>query len=124
MKLSVAEFRKLVDEALQDVPEGFGPYLSGLAVDVERLADRRTLEAVGLADPYALLGLYEGTPLTERSVTQPVQYPERIVIFQESIQRMCRNRRQIVRQIRKTVLHEIGHHFGLDESDLEELGYE
>jgi predicted Zn-dependent protease with MMP-like domain len=49
--------------------------------------------------------------------------PDRIVIYQNNIQRICRTRRQIVRQIRTTVLHEIGHHFGLEEEDLDELGY-
>jgi predicted Zn-dependent protease with MMP-like domain len=123
MKLTQEEFRKLVDRALDEMPEEFLPYLEGLAVDVEPVPDRATLRSLGLSNPRDLLGLYHGTPLTERSVEHTVRWPERIVIYQDNIQRICRTRRQIVRQVRKTVLHEIGHHFGLEEDDLDELGY-
>jgi len=81
-------------------------------------------EAGGVDDPRDLLGLYHGTPLTERSLEHGVQLPDRIVIYQRNIERMCRSRSQILREVRKTVFHEIGHHFGLDEDDLAELGYE
>ena len=123
MRLSTDEFRLLVERALDTLPEGFLPYLDGLAVDVEPVPDEATLRSVGLDDPRSLLGLYHGTPLTERSVRQAYRWPERIVIYQDNIQRICRTRRQIVRQVRQTVLHEIGHHFGLEEDDLDELGY-
>ena len=123
MRLSPEEFRKLVDQALDELPEQFLPYLEGLAVDIEPMPDQATLRSVGLENPRALLGLYHGVPLTERSVQQTFRWPERIVIYQDNIQRICRTRRQIVRQIRKTVLHEVGHHFGLTEQDLDELGY-
>ena len=123
MRLTIEAFRALVDKALDGLPEHFLPYLDGLAVDVEPMPDEATLRSVGLSDPRSLLGLYHGTPLTARSVTHSVGWPERIVIYQRNIERVCRTRRQIVRQVRKTVLHEIGHHFGLDEGDLEGLGY-
>ena len=123
MRSSPEEFRKLVDQALDELPEQFLPYMEGLAVDIEPMPDQATLRSVGLKDPRALLGLYHGVPLTERSVQQTFRWPERIVIYQDNIQRICRTRRQIVRQIRKTVLHEVGHHFGLTEQDLDELGY-
>jgi predicted Zn-dependent protease with MMP-like domain len=61
--------------------------------------------------------------LTKRHVEDPYRYPERIVIYQRNIERICRTREQMVNQIRKTVLHEIGHHFGLSERQLRELGY-
>ena len=70
-----------------------------------------------------LLGYYQGVPLTQKSVSAPFEYPERILIFQANIEACCRTRKEIVQQVRKTVLHEIGHHFGMDEDDLEELGY-
>jgi len=113
-----------VADALRDVPAEFRPYLENLAVDVEPSPSRRTLHSVGLTDPHGLLGLYEGTPLTERSVEHGLRLPERVVLYQDNIQRVCRDRREVVEQIRTTVLHEIGHHFGLDEDDLEELGYD
>ena len=123
MRLSADEFRLLVERALDTLPEHFLPYLDGLAVDVEPMPDEATLRSVELDDPRSLLGLYHGTPLLLRSVEQPYRWPERIAIYQNNIQRICRTRRQIVRQVRKTVLHEIGHHFGLGEDDLRELGY-
>jgi predicted Zn-dependent protease with MMP-like domain len=123
MKLSRDEFQELVHEALEQVPESFRSHLENLSVDVEDMPDRVTCESVGLDDPRRLLGFYHGTPLTKRSVEQPFRYPERVVLYQINIQRICRTRRQIVEQVRKTVLHEIGHHFGLDEDDLDELGY-
>jgi predicted Zn-dependent protease with MMP-like domain len=71
-----------------------------------------------------LLGLYHGTPLTERGVEHHARLPDRITIYQRNIERICRTPAQIVQQVRKTVLHEVGHHFGMDESALEEMGYQ
>ena len=123
MKLSRSEFEELVREALAELPDAFRPYLENLSVEVEDTPSATDCEAVGIDDPRSLLGLYHGTPLLLRSVEQPYRWPERIAIYQNNIQRICRTRRQIVRQVRKTVLHEIGHHFGLGEDDLRELGY-
>ena len=82
------------------------------------------LEEMGIDDPAELLGLYHGTPLTERSVEFAGALPDRITIYQRNIERICRSRREIVEEIRTTVLHEIGHHFGLDEDDLFDVGYD
>jgi predicted Zn-dependent protease with MMP-like domain len=123
VRLSREEFDEAVARALADVPPQFGRYLEHVIVDVEDFPDPRTCVAAEIDDPRHLLGLYQGTPLTERSVEQIARLPDRITLFQRNIERVCRNRRAIVEQIRKTVLHEIGHHFGLDEDDLDELGF-
>jgi len=123
MRVSPREFRTLVVEALAEIPQAFHVYLEGMAVDVEPMPGARDLDDTGLDDARDLLGLYQGRPLTERSVEDPVGLPDRIVIYQGNIQRICRTRRQIVQQIRTTVLHEVGHHFGMDEEMLDELGY-
>lgn len=123
MRVSPQEFRTLVVEALAEIPQAFHVYLEGVAVDVEPMPGARDLDDTGLDDARDLLGLYQGRPLTERSVEDPVGLPDRIVIYQGNIQRICRTRRQIVQQIRTTVLHEVGHHFGMDEEMLDELGY-
>ena len=123
MRLSRQAFCDLVERALADLPPEFENYLHDLSVDVEDRPDAATLRALELDDPRSLLGLYHGHPLTERSVAHPAPWPERIVIYQANVQRACRTRAQIIAQVRKTVLHEIGHHFGLDEDDLDELGY-
>jgi predicted Zn-dependent protease with MMP-like domain len=124
MHLSDEAFEAVVTDALRSIPEGFHRYLDEIVVDVEDMPDRDVCEDLGIDDPRGLLGLYQGVPLTERSVSAAYQFPERIVIYRRNIQRMCRTRRQMVEQIRKTVLHEVGHHFGLSEENLRELGFQ
>jgi len=123
MRLSDEEFEAIVEEAIRSIPAGFDKYLDEIAIDIEPMPDDATCEEMELRDRRSLLGLYRGTPLIDRHVEQPYRYPERIVIYQRNIERLCRSKRAMVRQIRKTVLHEIGHHFGLDEHQLRELGY-
>ncbi len=124
MRLDEEAFADIVEEALDSIPDGFRGYLRDIAVDIEDMPDETTCEEMDIRDPRELLGLYHGTPLTERHVDQPYRYPERIVIYQRNIERMCRTRRQMIDQIRKTVLHEVGHHFGLTEKHLHDLGYD
>lgn len=123
MHISDEAFEAVVDDALRSIPAGFHRYLEEIVVDIEDMPDAEVCEDLALDDPRGLLGLYHGVPLTNRSVSAPYQFPERIVIYRRNIQRMCRTRRQMVEQIRKTVLHEIGHHFGLTEQNLRELGF-
>jgi predicted Zn-dependent protease with MMP-like domain len=122
--MSDDEFEVVVDEAIESIPEGFHHYLQEIAVDIEEMPDEVTCRDMGIRDPRSLLGLYHGTPLTERHVEDAYRYPERIVIYKRNLERMCKDRRRMVEQIRRTVLHEIGHHFGLDERQLRELGYD
>ena len=123
MRLSPEEFAELVERALADIPEPFAAHLRDVVVDIEPLPDRDTCRNLGLRSRRNLLGLYHGIPLTERSVQHTGRLPDRITIYQENIERFCRTDAEIVDQVRKTVLHEVGHHFGLDELDLDELGY-
>ncbi len=123
MHLSDEAFESVVEDALASIPEGFHRYLQDVAVDIEDMPDEVTCRDLGINDPRCLLGLYRGVPLTERHVDAPYQFPERIVIYRQNIERMCRTPRQMVDQIRKTVLHEVGHHFGLSEKHLRDLGY-
>ena len=89
-----------------------------------RHTDPHTSHDAGVDNQQNLLGLYRGTPLTSRSVEQDTHLPDRITIYQRNIERMCGTRAEIIHEIRRTVFHEVGHHFGLDEDDLAELGYE
>ncbi|MHC4441991.1 MAG: metallopeptidase family protein [Planctomycetota bacterium] len=123
MHLSDQEFEAVIEEAIESIPPGFNKYLDEIVVDVEDMPDEFTCEQVGIKDPRTLLGLYRGTPMNQRHVQAPYRYPERIVIYQLNIERLCKSKRKMVTQIRKTVLHEIGHHFGLTEKQLRELGY-
>ena len=124
IRLTTDEFAELVREALDDIPQALGRHMRDIAVDVEPMPDRRACEAADIDDPRSLLGLYHGTPLTARSVEHATRLPDHITIYQRNIERICRTRAQIIRQVRKTVFHEVGHHFGLDEDDLADLGYQ
>ena len=123
MRLTTDEFDALVDEALDSLPEEFARHMENVMVEVQARPDRQLLAAMGLPPGECLLGYYHGVPLTEKSVSAPYEMPERILIFKDNVEAVCRTRRQIVQQVRQTVLHEIGHHFGMDEDDLDELGY-
>lgn len=115
-------FDQLVNEAIESLPAQFRDRMENISIEVQPLAEEQTCRQLGLDNPYELLGLYKGVPLPERNVGTPY-WPDSIVIYKRAIEASASNRRQAVRQIRKTVLHEVGHYFGLDEDDLEELGY-
>ncbi len=123
MKLTTKEFEALVEESLREVPPMFAKFLEEVAIEIEQVPDRRTCLEAGIDDSTELLGYYQGTPLTERSVEQDLRLPDRITIYQRNLERFCETREEMIEEVRITVLHEIGHHFGLDEDELEELGY-
>jgi len=124
MKLSAADFETLVRQALADIPEPLREYMTDIDVDIESMPDAHTCASVEVDDPRDLLGFYQGTPLTERGLEHEVHLPDRIVIYQRNLERICRSRAEIIHEVRRTVFHEVGHHFGLDEENLEELGYD
>ena len=117
--ISLSRFRELVREALDGLPEEWASRLDNVAVVVEEEASARDLEAVGISPGSGreLLGLYQGVPLDERGVFYSA-LPDRIVIYRGPTLRVARSRQDILRIVRETVLHELGHHFGLQEDDL------
>jgi predicted Zn-dependent protease with MMP-like domain len=121
MRVSREEFEALVEEALEKLPEEFQEALDNVAVMVEEEPSDEDLEGVGMdpADPDRdeLLGLYQGVPLTERGNFYSA-LPDRVLIYRGPILRSCDNRRQVMREIRETVQHELGHYFGLEEDEL------
>jgi len=121
--VSKGKFASLVEQAVEELPEPFNQYLEEIPIDVRDRPTRKQLKSVGLDEDQLLMGLYVGTPLTERSVEHSGQQPGVIYIFQEDIELVCDSEQELVREVRTTVLHELGHHFGLDEDDLDRLGY-
>jgi predicted Zn-dependent protease with MMP-like domain len=121
--VSKKRFEELVEEALAELPEPFAGHLEEVPVEIRQRPTVKELRRVGLEDDELLLGLYQGRPMTERSVEDSGRLPDVIYIFQEDIELVSANERELVEQVRTTVLHEIGHHFGMDEDDLDELGY-
>lgn len=124
MRVTAEEFERLVRAAIAEIPEELRGYLDNVVVDVEPAPSAADLAGLEMEDSTELLGLYHGTPLTERSVEMGVQMPDRVTIYQRNIEQICETPREIIEQIRTTVLHEIGHHFGMDEDDLFEVGYD
>ncbi len=117
--LSERRFRELVAEALDGLPSEWGELLDKIAVVVEDEPSAEELRELGM-DPDEgdeLLGIYQGTPLGERGFEYG-GLPDRVVIYRGPISRIARSRREVVEQVRETVLHELGHHFGLEEDDL------
>ena len=109
-------FERLVGEALDSIPDGLYRLIDNVAVFVEDEAPED--------DPH-LLGLYEGVPLTERdsSYVGNGLLPDSITIFRLPILRVCETREDVVREVRVTVVHEVAHHFGIDDDRLHALGW-
>lgn len=107
------EFEELVDRGLAMIPRRLLNSLDNVAIVVEDRNER---------DP-TLLGLYHGVALTERSVEWPTFLPDKISIYREALCDWCRTREELADQVAITVVHEIGHHFGIDDSRLHELGW-
>lgn len=118
-----SEFGRLVEAALAELPPAFAQHLERVPIEVQDRPTPKQLKAVGLGPRDLLLGLYVGTSLADESVFNATEMPSVIYLFQESLERVCDSAEMLQAEIRKTVLHEIGHHFGLDETDLDELGY-
>jgi predicted Zn-dependent protease with MMP-like domain len=115
------EFEKLVLEALAKLPAEFQEHVRNLDVVVRwrpTLAERREASSRRGED---LFGLYLGIPLSERGGYYNMALPDQIVIYQQAHERFCSSREEMVEEVRKTVLHELGHYLGIDEERLEEL---
>jgi predicted Zn-dependent protease with MMP-like domain len=105
-------FEELVADALDRLPEDLGRAMSNVAVTVEHRPG-----------PPGLLGLYQGVPLTSRTSGYAGVLPDRITIYRLAICAMCTSEDEVRGQVRRTVIHEIAHHFGIDDNRLDELGW-
>jgi predicted Zn-dependent protease with MMP-like domain len=123
IKVSKREFEGLVEEAIAELPEPFAEFLEEVPIEVHTRPSLKLLRELGMADDELLMGLYRGVDRTRRSVEDSGRLPDVIYIFQEDHELVCNSRRELLAEVRKTVLHEIGHHFGLSEEDLDRLGY-
>ncbi|HXH37748.1 MAG TPA: metallopeptidase family protein [Thermoanaerobaculia bacterium] len=116
MPIDPAEFERLVAEALDSLPERFAELLENVVVIVEEEPSHSDLDV--MEDPRGeLLGIYRGTPMTRRSYDS-FRLPDQIAIFRGPILRVTRGAHEAKRQIRETVIHELGHYFGLDDDEM------
>jgi predicted Zn-dependent protease with MMP-like domain len=107
-----AQFEDMVAAALDSLPEDLGRLMRNVAVTVEH----------GPGPP-GLLGLYQGIPLTSRTSQYAGVLPDRITIYRRAICAICSTEDEVVEQVRRTVIHEVAHHFGIDDARLTELGW-
>jgi len=120
---SHAGFEILVEAALADIPDALWNKIDNVAVLVEEWPSPHQLASVGMRSGGLLLGLYEGVPLTVRTHHYGLVAPDKITIFRGPILRVCPPNPEAIRaQVRRTVLHEIAHHFGISDERLRALG--
>jgi predicted Zn-dependent protease with MMP-like domain len=105
-------FEQMVGEALDGLPAEFADLMKNIAVLVEHGRG-----------PRGLLGLYEGIPLTSRTTNYAGVLPDRITIYRQAICAICQSEAEVVEQVRRTVIHEVGHYFGISDQRLRELGW-
>ena len=105
-------FEQMVATALDSLPADFADLIKNVAVLVEHRPG-----------PSGLLGLYEGIPLTNRTTNYAGVLPDRITIYQQAICAICYSEAEVVDQVRRTVIHEVGHYFGISDGRLRELGW-
>jgi len=118
-------FDEILERLIADLPPHIQAMLEEVPLIVEDEPSDAVLDEMEVDDDTDLLGLHWGVALTERSVEAPSHFPDRMMLFRGPIYRAAGHSvRRLQRQIRITLLHEIGHHFGLDEDDLTALGYE
>ena len=117
-----ARFRRLVQRAIASLPPALAERMENVDVQVRSRPTADELEGAGIGAGVTLLGLYIGVPLTDRGHGYGQALPDRILIYQEAIESVGFSESEVVAQIRETVLHEIAHHFGIDDERLKELG--
>lgn len=105
-------FEVMVSEALDGIPDELGELMSNVAVTVQHDEG-----------PVGLLGLYQGVPLTRRSSSYAGALPDRITIYRHAICAVCTTDAEVVERVRRTVIHEVAHHFGIGDGRLRELGW-
>ena len=110
--MPVDEFEELVDRAFTDIPPDLLSNIENVAVVID-----------DASPPGRLLGLYEGVPLTKRGNSYSATIPDRITIYMATICASCSSPEEVQALVRKTVIHEVGHHFGIDDRRLHELGW-
>ena len=121
-KFSSDAFNELVKQALDTLPEFFQEKMSNVEVVVADWPTSAELRSVKAVSRYGLLGLYQGVPLTRRTSNYGLVLPDKITIYRMPIERICHTPERVIAQVRRTVLHELAHHFGISDERLRELG--
>ncbi|MEA3309695.1 MAG: metallopeptidase family protein [Chloroflexota bacterium] len=115
-------FAELVAEALAELPAYFRDNLANVEILVEPWADRRTISQMGVHDPRQLLGCYHGIPRTKRTSGYNLTLPDKISLYQQSIELRVHTQQELRDLISHVLRHEIAHHFGIDDEHLRQIG--
>ncbi len=119
---SIDDILEMAEQAFAAIPAELRDMVRGTAIVVEETADDEILEEMGIENPWELTGLYRGTPLTQKSVLDVPQEPDTILLFREPILlEWVETGEELFRLVRNVLIHEIGHHFGLSDADIDRL---
>jgi len=119
------DIANLAERALAAIPARLAEHLRGVGIAVEEVADDPTLDELGIMDPLDLTGLYRGTPLTERSVSDIMRVPDLIFLYREAILlEWIQTGEDLYRLVRNVLVHEVAHHFGFSDADIDALEQE
>ena len=120
MKLTQSEFERVVDDALASLPKRFTDLIKNVVIAVEDEPTREdfAFDADGSDDDSEILGIYRGVALTDRGVEDVPLLPDEIAVFRGPINRVARSRDEAVREVRETLIHELGHYFGLEDDEM------
>ena len=118
-------FEAIAEEEFANLPEPFRQRMENVRIVIEDVDSPARRRQAGLGRSSMLLGLYEGVPLPRRGIDYGVVpvMPDTITLFQKNIESIARSESDVRRQIRETLIHEIAHHFGMDEDEIREAGY-
>ena len=120
---SAEEMEAIAREAMEGLPEPFAQHLGAVVLLVEEFADDDTLKEMGIEDPFELTGIYEGLPISERSVEHSGTMPDRVRLFRRPIldEWAERGNERLDHLVRHVLIHEVGHHFGFSDDDMHAL---
>ena len=120
--MDINEFESVVEEILDNIPSEFHERAKNLIIEINETEIPISKNTGKNYPREIILGLYHGVPLTKRSAGQPI-FPDKITIYKKAMESVNKNDTELKKTIRRVVLHEIGHYFGLDEDKLDDLGY-
>ena len=119
MTVTPEEFDVWIQEALAELPARFARLAEEVSIVVEEEPSAEILQSLELESEDDLLGLYQGVPIDQTSFFQPAgELPARIAIYRGPILRLCRSKAEVIQEVRDTVVHELGHHVGLDDDEM------